>query len=109
MKISSLENYRLYGILAMWYYPKRTFCILDSVILQALYVCLLLTVPAESLPDHLLAHNMEESDHQQLMVDSGGSKNDFTSLKVCVCVYIYIYVTYMPLNTEAPNTGAWSV
>ena len=39
-------------------------------------------VAAESLSDHLLAHNVEESDHQQLMVDSEQSKNDFGSLKV---------------------------
>ena len=44
---------------------------------------MLLTVPADSLSDHLLAHNVEESDHQQLVLDSEGTKNDYGSLKVC--------------------------
>lgn len=54
----------------------------------------MLTVPADSLSDHLLAHGMEESEHQQLMVDNEQSKNDFSTLKVrvilykCVCGYI---------------------
>lgn len=41
------------------------------------------TVPADCLSDHLLAHNMEESDHQQLVVDSEGTKGDHGPLKVC--------------------------
>ena len=46
------------------------------------FIYLYCAVAAESLPDHLLAHSVEESDHQQLIVDSEQSKNDFGSLKV---------------------------
>ena len=56
---------------------------------------MLLTVPADSLSDHLLAHNVEESDHQQLVVDSEGTKNDYGSLKVRGghwCMYVHTCV-----------------
>ena len=56
---------------------------MDNIIYKLAVVCVLLTVPAESLSDHLLAHNVEESDHQQLVVDSEETKNNFGSLKVC--------------------------
>ena len=57
--------------------------------LQAV-LCVLLTVPADSLSDHLLAHNVEES-------DSEGTKNEYGSLKVCgsywcICMYIHVCV-----------------
>ena len=71
--------------------------IVFTVHINCCYLCSL-TVSAESLSDHMLAHSMEKSDHQQL-VDCERTK-DFASLKVCMwylciyCVFICVHVVF---------------